>query len=466
MKQLPEDFKQMMIESLGEAEYESLAEGIGGAVSTSVRINPRKSNSEELEYMLKEAETVGWCDNAYYLRERPQFTFDPLLHAGCYYVQEASSMYISQLLSHYCELVNTEKGMEKDAPLVVLDACAAPGGKSTLALSTLPHDSLLVANEYVRQRSQVLAENLTKWGNPNFIVTNSDTSDFCALGPVFDIIICDAPCSGEGMFRKDEKAIDEWSMNNVRVCQERQREILRNLWQCLREGGVLIYSTCTFNHFEDEDNVKWIVDELKGEELPLVNTDGMNIPHGHFYPHKTKGEGFFVSVFRKKEADDDEQDAPRRSKKNKKEQKGKSKQSKIPKEISNWISGKEEFSISEQSEGTYTAFPSIHASMLSSVAQSAKVVHYGIQLATVKGKGLQPSHSLAMSCNANLSAFPKAEVDYDQAIAYLRTETLTLPSDVPLGYIIITYKGHPLGFVKNIGNRANNLYPSEWRIRR
>ncbi len=481
MKQLPEDFQSMMTATLGEAEYNRLAEAIDTPSPTSIRLNAKKITAQQLCDLLSESEPVQWCPDAFYLKERPQFTFDPLLHAGCYYVQEASSMFIGKILRRYAGT----------APLIALDACAAPGGKSTLALSALPEGSLLVANEYVRTRSQILAENLTKWGNPNIIITNSDTKDFTRIPPLFDVIICDAPCSGEGMFRKDPKAIEDWSLDNVRLCQNRQREIVANLWQALKPGGLFIYSTCTFNQQEDEDNAAWMQSQLNAVPLALPclfeendkgnenkkNGNGNNgndndkrgsgsaglIPNGHFFPHLVRGEGFFVAAFTKSE--DDENYSPSVRTKKKKDQKGKSKPSKQPKELTQWIDNPSLFTINESSDGIFTAFPSAYAEPLALISETAHVIHYGIQLATMKGKNLQPSHSLAMSLHLAPGAFPAAEVDYNQAIAYLRTEAITLPASVPTGYVLITFKGHPLGFVKNIGNRANNLYPSEWKIK-
>ena len=205
-KELPEDFRRMMTEVLGKEEYKFLAEALSLPAPTSIRINPKKVAAEELA-MLKEAERVPWCKDGFYLKERPSFTFDPLFHAGCYYVQEASSMFLAHILKQYVQ-----------EPIVALDLCAAPGGKSTLALSELPEGSLLMANEVVRQRANILAENITKWGQSNCIVTNNYAEDFQAFSDVFDLIICDAPCSGEGMFRKDPASIEEWSLANVEVC--------------------------------------------------------------------------------------------------------------------------------------------------------------------------------------------------------------------------------------------------------
>ena len=252
---LPQDFEQMMTQHLGKEEYDQLAEALSLPAPTSIRINPKKVAAEELA-MLKEAEQVPWCKDGFYLKERPSFTFDPLFHAGCYYVQEASSMFLSHILNQYVK-----------EPVVALDLCAAPGGKSTLALSELPEGSLLIANEVVRQRANILAENIMKWGNPNCIVTNNYAEDFQAFSDAFDLIICDAPCSGEGMFRKDPNSIEEWSFANVDTCWRRQRDIVRDIWHTLKEGGLFIYSTCTYNPLEDEENVAWMAKTLGAEVL-------------------------------------------------------------------------------------------------------------------------------------------------------------------------------------------------------
>lgn len=408
---LPQDFEQMMTQHLGKEEYDQLAEALSLPAPTSIRINPKKVAAEELA-MLKEAEQVPWCKDGFYLKERPSFTFDPLFHAGCYYVQEASSMFLSHILNQYVK-----------EPVVALDLCAAPGGKSTLALSELPEGSLLIANEVVRQRANILAENIMKWGNPNCIVTNNYAEDFQAFSDAFDLIICDAPCSGEGMFRKDQNSIEEWSFANVDTCWRRQRDIVRDIWHTLKEGGLFIYSTCTYNPLEDEENVAWIAKTLGAEVLschPLKEW-GLTETNTHFYPHRIKGEGFFISVLRKT-ADEEEVGSHRR--KNKSDR------------------------------------------LLQLARRTLKVVYAGMEDPMQTDKYGRPNHSLAMLSNLNRDTFPMVDVSEEQAIAYLRTEALQLPADTPKGYMIITYQGHPLGFVKNIGNRANNLYPTEWRIRK
>ena len=448
---LPPDFQRTMTNYLGKEEYAQLAEALSLPAPTSIRINPRKNG--QLSTLNSQLSPIPWCPDGFYLKERPSFTFDPLFHAGCYYVQEASSMFLAHILKQYV-----------NEPVVALDLCAAPGGKSTLALSELPQGSLLIANEVVRQRANILAENLIKWGNPNCMVTNNYAADFQAFGNTFDLIICDAPCSGEGMFRKDPDSIKEWSLDNVEVCWRRQRDIVQNIWHTLKDGGLFVYSTCTYNPLEDEENVAWIAQTLGAEVLschPLPEW-GLTERNTHFFPHRTKGEGFFVSVLRKTGKEQEASDISRRKKDrgNKKEKKA----AKIPAALSGWLTERQDFTILEAGD-VFRAIPTAHMDLYQQAAQTLKLLHAGIELATPKGKNLQPYQSLAMSNNLNRAAFPLVEVDEQQAIAYLRTEALQLPPHVPVGYVLIAHQGHPLGFAKNIGNRANNLYPSEWKIR-
>lgn len=454
---LPKDFERQMLSVMDESEYAQFCEAVSSEAPTSIRVNP----SKPADGCVPEGVPVPWCPSGRYLPERPSFTLDPLFHAGTYYVQEASSMFLDHVLRKFV-----------DRPVAVLDLCAAPGGKSTLALSALPEGSVLVANEIVRQRSQILAENLIKWGNPNVIVTNNCAADFQDLGAAFDVVICDAPCSGEGMFRKDAKAIDEWSTQNVEMCQQRQRDILADVWPCLKPGGLLVYSTCTYNVLENEENVVWAVDNLETEVVdPCVPASwgvtgnmlkGQTFPAFHFFPHKTRGEGFFACVMRKGTDDDT---AGRHDSYGKGKKKNASrKELPFPKELKAWIADAQQYSFVSDETGCH-AFPVRHKDLLESSKSALRIVHYGIRLATIKGKAVIPAHSLAMSVALNRGVFPETEVDVDLALQYLRAETVVLPSSAPTGYVLLTHKGVPLGFVKNIGNRANNLYPSEWRIR-
>ena len=454
---LPQSFVERTRQLLGDEQYPLFEQALGTEVPVSIRPNRMKCS------LPVAGEPVPWAPSGVYLEKRPTFTFDPLFHAGCYYVQEASSMFVERVLREYVQ-----------EPVVMLDLCAAPGGKSTLCRSALPEGSLLVANEVMRNRSQILAENLMKWGHPEVVVTNNDPADFTDLTHLFDVILTDVPCSGEGMFRKDQVAVDEWSLENVDICWQRQRRILSDIWPALKPGGLLIYSTCTFNREEDEDNVAWIARELGADmlEVPVEeawgitgNLIGDSFPVYRFLPHKVKGEGFFLAVLRK-HAGEVETVEPRAEKKKKggKDVKGKAPQLSVPKEAKDWLQIPGDYQLTINGTNVQ-AFPKLHETVYTLLQQYVKVIHAGITLGEMKGKDLIPHHSLAMSTALANDAFPKAEVTYEQAIAYLRKESLVLDAGVPRGYVLLTYQNIPLGFMKNIGNRANNLYPQEWRIR-
>ena len=332
---LPQTFVDRTRQLLGDEQYPKFEEALGIEAPVSIRPNRTKTQ------LPVEGEPIPWAPSGMYLEKRPTFTFDPLFHAGCYYVQEASSMFVERVLRQYVQ-----------DPVVMLDLCAAPGGKSTLCRSVLPEGSLLVANEVMRNRSQILAENLMKWGHPDVVVTNNDPADFTGLTHLFDVILTDVPCSGEGMFRKDQVAVDEWSLENVDICWQRQRRILTDIWPALKPGGLLIYSTCTFNREEDEDNVAWIARELGADvlEVPVEdawgitgNLVGKDFPVYRFLPHRTRGEGFFLAVLRK-HAGEVETVEPRAEKKKKgKDVKGKAPQLSVPKEAKTWLAGADSF---------------------------------------------------------------------------------------------------------------------------
>lgn len=491
-------FADYMRTLLGDEEYEKLVAALEGERVFSLRLNKVKTENGRLRIaMLQDSasdsqssifrfplHTVPWCNSGFYLDRRLTFTFDPLFHAGYYYVQEASSMFVEQILKQYVG----------ETPAVMLDLCAAPGGKSTHARSVLPEGSLLVANEVIRNRSQILAENLTKWGHPGMVVTNNDPADFSELTEFFDVILTDVPCSGEGMFRKDPVAISEWSPENVEICWQRQRRIISDIWGSLKPGGLLIYSTCTYNTKEDEENIRWVRDEFGAEILPVEVPDDWHItgdllatedfPVYRFLPHRTRGEGFFLAALRKpygngasigtKSASSCEKTASIYTKSTSTQGKKKtaSAASKTASVVSkeqltiarDWLLSPDDYELFVNGTNVI-AFPKECVSELSALRQSLRIVQAGITLAETKGKDLIPNHSLAMSRALRSDAFPSEDISYQQAIAYLRKEAIVLSGSAPRGYVLLTYKNLPLGFVKNIGNRANNLYPQEWRIR-
>lgn len=357
-------------------------------------------------------------------------------------------------------------------PVTMIDLCAAPGGKSTAARAALPEGSLLISNEPIRARAQILAENLLKWGDRDVIVTNSYPKDFAGSGIVADVILADVPCSGEGMFRKDDTAIHEWSLKNVDKCARLQREIVAEAWMCLKPGGLLIYSTCTFNTAEDEENIRFIAQTLGGEVIDLGVEDGWRItgsllkgfdlPVYRFIPGTTKGEGLFMAALRK---GGEEQQPKVAYKKKKARTKGNDKAKEhIDDAIKLWLRSPDEYDIIRSGE-SLAAIPKAWRPTYDLAAKHLRVMHAGIPLCEMKGKSAIPAHAVALSTATDLSAFGRAELTYAQAVSYLRKEAVALPPDVPTGYVVVTYKGVPLGFEKNIGNRANNLYPQEWRIK-
>ena len=427
MVSLPADFVAETRRIMGDERFNRFLGAFDEEAPVSIRVNPRRRSKGQVldcgqspdqatcpsdrQATCPSDRQVPWCTEGYYLQDRPQFTFDPLLHAGCYYVQEASSMFVTHILRN-CQL--SARLCRLARPRIVnyqlaLDMCAAPGGKSTALRSVLPDDCVLISNEPMGNRAQILLENITKWGAPNCIVTNNYPRDFRKAKLKFDLILCDVPCSGEGMMRKDPGAIAEWSPQNVEKCWQLQREIVADAWECLNPGGLLIYSTCTYNTKENEENIQWILDNYDAEVLDIPVDPSWNItgsllpgfthPVYRFIPGITRGEGLFVCALRK-----------------------------------------------QVDSGQLTV-------------DSKKKNNY--QLSTI--------NSQLKKLKVLEAEFPKGEtsvdVDYTEALKYLRGEAMVLPPDTPKGIVTITYKGQPLGPVKNIGNRANNLYPKPWRIK-
>ena len=331
----------------------------------------------------------------------------------------------------------------------------------------------------MKSRVQVLAENLVKWGHPDVVVTHNDPSDFQPLGSYFDVILTDVPCSGEGMFRKDPQSVTEWSEEHVELCRLRQRRIVSDIWPCLKPGGILIYSTCTYNIKEDEENIRWMQQELGAEPLPLEVPPAWGItgnlladadfPAYRFLPHKTRGEGFFLAVLCK--PSDGEWENETGWKTGKKTLKGnrntKSADAGVLDTARHWLDKRlEETQVLVADANGVRLYPRRFVDDVQRMEQHLRVVLAGLAMGEVKGKDLVPAHALAMSPSVrSAGAFDTVEVDYRQAIAYLRREAVVLPTTASRGYLLLTYRHVPLGFVKNIGNRANNLYPQEWRIR-
>mgnify|MGYP000969606755 FL=1 len=462
----PSDFINN-IQTLLKDESEQLMSSLNGEAEVSIRLNPYKLQRNPIDFSVS-VEKVPWSENGYYLNQRPAFTFDPLFHSGYYYVQEASSLFVDYVVR---QLVSESS--------ICLDLSAAPGGKSLGLLTSLPENSLLVSNEIVRLRANVLSESLIKFGNPNILVTNNSPKDFTKLTAVFDLILVDAPCSGEGMFRKDKQAIEEWSVNNVKMCASRQKDILREIWPALKVGGVLIYSTCTYNLSENEDNALWAFDEL-GAEFVEIEVDPewkispsfiSGVPAYRFFPHKTNGEGLFVTILKKpdvlKEPDENQFNISSNQRFSKRKNSKSSftvlKENEIRDNILNLINNQNAFEFVKY-ENSIIAITEIYSDIIKYLSEQLKIVSIGVELGRYKGYDFIPSHSLAMNKEINKEHFFSYEVSYDESIAYLRNQTIQL-ADAPKGFILLTYMNEPIGFVKNLGNRANNLYPKEWRIK-
>lgn len=438
--EFPPIFLERTAEILGN-EMNEFISSLQDNAPVSIRLNDKHP------LLNPSSQHVSWCDQAFYLAERPLFTADPLLHAGAYYVQEASSMFLQYLLKCHAP-----------SPETVLDLCAAPGGKSTLISQHISNDALLVSNEINRSRAMILSENLIKWGNPNVVVTNNLPADFRRLPAFFDVMVVDAPCSGEGMFRKDPGAIREWSLQNVQNCAIRQKDILEDAWNCLKTNGIILYSTCTFNREENEEIVEWICEQLGAE---LLNCDisafeGItNSGSGYrFYPHLTKGEGFFIAAMRKTSE----------TTANVKVKTDKKKQSIVTAELfDQYLKDAASYDFLE-SENIITAHRKKWLTYELYLKNNFNCLTNGIQLAERKGKDLIPAHQLALSKQINLERFEKVELDRQTALQFLKRENIVL-SEASKGYLLITYEQLPLGWVKNLGNRSNNLYPQHWRIR-
>lgn len=457
---LPDDFKRQMQGIIGERNYNDLAEAIGGEPTTSIRINRAKLSSGVPFQELIDGE-VGWCSDGYYLRERPLFTLDALFHGGAYYVQEASSMF----LDHVVKCLSDDYGME-----MVLDLCAAPGGKSTILRANMPTTALLMANEIVPKRASILSENLIKQGYRNNIVTCSTAKNYAESHIMFDFILCDVPCSGEGMFRKDAGSIGEWSLAGVEHCRELQREIVADAWKCLKKGGILVYSTCTLNTRENEENVKWMIEEFGAMpvEIPIKQQwgitgsvlNGFDKPVYRFIPGRTRGEGLFMAVLKKCGETDIESIKPSKHKK----AKDKNKKNSIGIDVERYLSIDVPHTILKNDD-KIMVIDSKWTDCLNVVKQYMKVINAGITIGQERGKDIVFDESLAMSIDLKKDAFPRLKLSRDEALNYLRRGNIVPPEGLEHGYVIVEYDDLPLGFVKNIGSRTNNLYPTEWRIR-
>lgn len=422
----------------------------GGKRISSIRVNPAKKADLALDL----SQPVPWCDTGYYLPERPVFTLDPLFHAGCYYVQEASSMFVAHAIKAL--------GLHAE-PLLALDLCAAPGGKSTLLNAYIHQDSLLVSNEPIKSRVTTLTDNMIRWGDPNTVVTNNDASAFSHLPGFFDLMMVDAPCSGSGMFRKDPGAIDEWSEANVRLCSERQQRILASSLPALKTDGILLYSTCSYSAEENEEIADWLCETQGLEPVPIpidahwgiveTRSAQYGCPGYRFYPHRLQGEGFFLAAFRKVAGqptfDGRKLKPPEKT---------------AIKNLKQWIANPTDFITFSVAKETFI-FPEAHQQHLRALQQILYLRNAGTCIGHFANAELIPSHDLAL-CQFRQGDLPTVALDRETALQYLRKGNLP-PSVNPeglAGWAIVTHNGASLGWIKLLPNRINNYYPKEWRI--
>lgn len=449
---IPPDFIRHMAGIPGWQETAFCQIMQNGEQVQSIRLNTRKwEDPHKLSFPVEAA--IPWTETGYYLAERPKYTLDPLLHAGAYYVQEASSMFLEQAVKQV--LPERER-------IRVLDLCAAPGGKSTHLLSLLPDNAVLVSNEVIKSRVTILEENLIKWGNCNQIITNNDPRDFTGLGGLFDLVVVDAPCSGSGLFRRDPKAMEEWSEAAVELCHQRQKRILTDIWPCLKEGGFLIYSTCSYSMKEDEAIADWLLSNYNADSEMLQVDPTWHIvetrspeksANGYrFYPDQVRGEGFFLTVFRKREA----AAAPSGLKvKARLEKAGKEQVA----DITEWLKpGLSQFYMIQEN---MVGMPEPVDALLAEIG-SLYVRRAGVTVGKWAGRKLIPDHALAVSIQLKHTV-NRIELTDAQAQLYLRKEEIQVSGSAP-GWNLACYKGVAMGWLKVLPNRSNNYYPKEWRI--
>lgn len=429
------------IQSFLNNEAETFFKSLEEPAPVSVRLNPFKPG----HHFFNE-EAIQWAANGRYLPQRPSFTFDPLFHAGTYYVQEASSMFLEQAWK-VTNAVNR--------PVRVLDLCAAPGGKSTHLLSLMSNDSLLVSNEVIPNRNRVLQENISKWGTAKCIVTQNKPDDFEHLPGYFDIVLVDAPCSGEGLFRKDKNAVTEWSESNVQMCCARQKDILKYAIECCATEGYIIYSTCTYEPSENDSSVDYCIKNgCQPVRVDYIPEGVISTKYGYqFFPHRIKGEGFYLAVLQKKHS---REELPVSAKERN------LKTLPLFSELTKgYLTDSHAFTVIERN-GVLFAIPGKLVNDFQLLSSCLYIRQAGIPMGSFKGKDFLPSHQLALSVHLHKN-LPCVELSEEEAIAYLRCDNIK-PLTNQRGWVLAKYKGFNLGWLKIMDTRANNYYPKEWRI--
>jgi 16S rRNA C967 or C1407 C5-methylase (RsmB/RsmF family)/NOL1/NOP2/fmu family ribosome biogenesis protein len=448
MIQLPTAFSQRWIQSLGQKDFDIFSGALGHESATSIRLNPLK---KQANLDLKLAQSLPWHSAGHLLKERPIFTLDPAFHAGAYYVQEAASMFVAEAFKQ----IKNDKG-----GLKVLDLCAAPGGKSTLLADLLGPEDLLVVNEPIKNRVQILKENMNKWAYPHVIVAQHDPETFADLEGFFDVVLVDAPCSGEGLFRKDHEAVNEWSEDNAKLCSLRQQRILSAAAMLVKKNGYLIYSTCTYNPAENDHNVAWLKRTFDFSVVKLNHEASWGITetdHGlQFYPHKTMGEGFYIAVLQQNAAEFNRL-------------KGKIDLARLNRRlvdyVNTWIQEEKNESLLyfQKKDGVICAIPEALVDDYAVVMRALFKRSSGIEIGILKGTDLVPSHGLALSSLVSYE-INSIELSREQALKFLKKELIEEVNTIK-GWCLVKYQGLGLGWIKNMENRQNNYLPTELRIR-
>ncbi len=449
MSTLPADFLKTMGQILPSSELSDFIASLELEQRYSIRLNPNKQT------LTPKGVQISWTDQGFYLDEKPSFTLDPAFHGGAYYVQESSSMFIEYLI---------KQCFEPNKSLLALDLCAAPGGKTTLLSSLVGSRGLVHANEVIRSRAQILADNVKKWGLANVVVTSNDPSHFESVKHFYDLIVVDAPCSGEGMFRKDADARGQWSEGNVVLCAERQRRILSDIWQCLKPGGILIYSTCTFNTKENEENIKWLKENFDTEGLEIdcpeqwqiVKTEVEGTPCFRFYPHLQKGEGFFCAVVIKGE------DKVRTKLAKARKTIFSELSSAEKKELSKWVNQADTLKFAKAADNIYCYHNDSYKAS-KDICERFSPVYSGVEMGQLFSGKLKPSHSLALYYDLDVNNLKTADLTLEDARNYLRRNELPA-SLFHQGINLVCHNNLGIGWAKGIQNRVNNMYPTNLRI--
>jgi len=448
---LKTDFLQS-IEHCQGFDKEAFIEAHHQTPVVSIRINQSKTLEQSVvldddNLLVK----VPWCDEAYVLKDRPSFTLDPLFHAGAYYVQEASSMFLQYVAK---ELFQEGHGYK------ALDLCAAPGGKSTL-MAGMHQFGMVISNEIIQSRVAVLQENIIKWGQMKVLVSNNDPADFKNLPGYFDFVMVDAPCSGSGLFRKDDKAMNEWNPELVDFCVARQKRILLSAIETVAVGGYLFYSTCSFSEEENEDNLDFLIDTGLFESVDLLIDPSWNIisssskKHGargyRFYPDKILGEGFFCSVLKKVSSSSNNRVVYPQSVKT------------LPlyAQLKDWVNDAETLHYFQKADDIF-AFDSEFLPDLNLISTVLKLRKSGLRLGEIIREEFVPNHELAMS-TLQSNQIPSIQLDLKTSLQYLRRETIET-TVAQKGWSLVQYKGISLGWIKQVQGKAKNHYPLNWRI--